>query len=194
MPEFLWALKLQTQTRMDQLIVSVYPELRRLAGRYMRRERGSHTLQPTALLNEAYLKLSDNGANEWENRTHFMAAAAQAMRRILVDHARARGAGKRGGAAAKLALDEALAYSPQESTQISELNEALERLEKVDPLKARIVEMRFFGGMSIEETAEALQISERTVKRYWSAARARLYKDMSERRSNASDGTAPGRR
>lgn len=177
---------------LEEVIKLVYPQLRRLAAYYMQRERTGHTLQPTALVNEAYLRLVDDAPIEWKNRAHFMAVAAQAMRRILVDHARARNAAKRGGELVKDTIDDRLAYLPQRTTQILELNEALARLEQSDALKARIVEMRFFGGLSVEEIAGALQTAPRTVKRYWAAARARLYKDMSERRNHASGRTAAG--
>lgn len=163
---------------LHRLIELVYPELRRIAANRMRRERWNHTLQPTALINELYIKLSNNPELSWKDRTHFIAIAAGVMRTILIDHARGRDALKRGGGVLSLELDEALAYAPEKASVLLELEEALKRLESVDPAKARIVELRFFGGLQIDEIAEVVGLSERTVKRYWNAARARLKKDL----------------
>ena len=162
----------------NQLVPLVYAELRRLAAHYLRGERPDHTLQPTALVNEAYLQLIDQKANRWQNRAHFIGVAAQLMRRILVDHARAHRANKRGGQDVKVPLDEALVVSQQRSEELLALDEALQRLAAEDPQQGRIVELRFFGGLSVEETAEVMGISTATVKRDWSVARAWLYREL----------------
>jgi len=163
------------EAALAELIPLVYGELRRLAGRFLREERGSHTLQPTALVHEAYLRLVDQQRAEWQNRAQFMAIAARLMRRILVDHARARHAAKRGGALAALTLDDFDVAGPRAlSEEMLAIDQALERLHLLDPQQARIVELRYFGGLSVEETAAALSISERTVKRDWAMARAWL--------------------
>jgi len=165
----------------SQLIPLVYQELRRLARQYMRRERPSHTLQPTALVHEAYLRLMGQQSGvQWENRTHFFAVAARVMRRVLVDHARAHRAEKRGGEEPKLAVDDAPVFSGLTRAELLDLDQALERLAERDPRQAHIVELRFFGGLSESETAELLEISTRTVKRDWSLARAWLYREISE--------------
>ena len=168
----------------DHLAVStvmpiVYNELRRLAGRYLRRERPGQTLQPTALVNEAYLRLLKDKKPHWQNRTHFLAIAALSMRQILVERARARAAAKRGGAAIRVTLDEGLAVNGEPSIDLVALDEALTRLALIDPQHARIVELRFFGGLTVEEGAEALEISPATVKRGWSMARAWLKRELS---------------
>ena len=150
----------------------VYEELRRQAARYLRRERSDHTLQPTALVNEAYLRLVDQRVVNWQNRSHFFGVAAQAMRRVLLDHARARQRDKRGGAAAKVELAEDHAQTPGPSIDVIALDESLTRLEGFDPRQSRIVELRYFAGLSVEETAEALSISPATVKREWTMAKA----------------------
>ena len=165
----------------DRLVQEVYPELKRIARRHMRRERPGHTLQTTALVNEAYLKLVHQRESDWTNRAHFFAVAAQIMRRILVDHARTKLAEKRGGGAAALPLDEALVFSPERSAQIVALDEALTRLEERDERVGRVVELRFFAGLSVEETAEALKISTRTVKRDWQFGRAWLQAELEAR-------------
>jgi len=162
----------------EELAPLVYDELRRLARGYMRWERSDHTLQPTALVNEAYLRLIEGAPVSWKDRTHFFAVASQLMRRILVDHARARNAEKRMGVGRKVSLDEALGFPEQKGVDLLALDEALERLEERDPRQARIVEMRFFGGLSEEEIASHLGISARTVRREWSVARAWLYKEI----------------
>jgi RNA polymerase sigma factor (TIGR02999 family) len=162
----------------SRLMPLVYGELRRLAGRYMRGERPGHTLQATALVHEAYLRLVGHQEVDWQNRAHFFGVAASLMRRILVDHARAKLAKKRGGADQKVSLDEAVLVQPETSPQFLALDEALERLAKRDPRQARIVDLRYFGGLSEEETAEVLGISVRTVKRDWNVARAWLYQQL----------------
>jgi RNA polymerase sigma factor (TIGR02999 family) len=166
---------------MDKLLPLVYGELRRLAASYLRRERPDHTLQPTALVHEAYLRLVDQSRVEWQNRAHFFGIAAQIMRRLLVDHARQHRAAKRSGGAAKLSLDEALGVIDERSTDLVALDEALEALAELDPQKSRIVELRFFGGLSIEETAEVLGISTPTVTRQWRMAKAWLYNQVSKK-------------
>lgn len=160
-----------------RLMSLVYDELRRLASHYMRREKPGNSLQATALVHEAYLRLVDQRA-DWKNRAHFFGVAAQMMRRILVDRARARIAVKRGGMCVKISLDEAIVFSDNPSEELLALDEALKRLEKWDPRQSRIVELIFFGGLTEEETAEAVGASSRTVKRDWSVAKAWLYKEL----------------
>jgi RNA polymerase sigma-70 factor (ECF subfamily) len=164
----------------SELVPLIYGELRRLARGYMRRERPDHTLQATALVHEVYLRLMEEHPVDWQSRAHFFAVAAQLMRRILVDHARAHNAAKRGGDAPKVFLEENLILSEAKSGDMLSLDEALARLAKLDPRQGRIVELRFFGGLSVEETAEVLGISARTVKREWSVARAWLYQEVRE--------------
>jgi RNA polymerase sigma-70 factor, ECF subfamily len=163
-----------------RLIPQIYDELRRVAGRYMRRERANHTLQPTALVNEAYVRLVQEPHFHWKSRAHFFATAAQLMRHILVDHARARHAGKRGGFQNQVTLDENLLQASSHSIDILALHEALDRLSALDPRQGRIVELHFFGGLSFEEIASVLEVSERTVKRDWSMARAWLRSEISK--------------
>ena len=164
------------QEALDALMPLVYEELRAQASRYLRRERRDHTLQTTALIHEAYLKLIDQRAVNWQNRAHFFGIAAQAMRRILVDYARERHREKRGGAAENLPLEEAaLVVSGGRSVDLIELDEALSGLAAFDERQAKIVELRYFGGLSIEETAAALHISPATVKSDWRTAKAWLY-------------------
>ena len=158
-----------------KLIPLVQPELHRLAHHYMSRERTGHTLQTTELLDEAYLRLVGDPKRNWQNRTHFVAAAAQVMRRIMVDNARERRARKRGGNAIKVSLDDAALVSEKRSEELLTLDEALERLAVYDPRKSQIVELRYFGGLTMEETATFLKISERTVRREWRTAKAWLY-------------------
>lgn len=166
------------QNALDALTPLVYDELRRMARRYLQRERPGHTLQSTALVNEAFLKLIDQEVS-WQNRAHFFGMAAQFMRRILVDHARSRYAAKRGGeAACKLTLDEGIAVSGQPDLDLVALDDALNRLATMDPQQSRIVELRFFAGLSIEETAEVIGISPATVKRDWAMARAWLFQEL----------------
>jgi RNA polymerase sigma factor (TIGR02999 family) len=161
----------------DQLVPLVYDELHRLAHRYMSRERPGHTLQTTALVDEAYLRLVDEKIR-WQNRSHFFAIAAHVMRRILVDYARRRGYAKRGGGAQQVELDEAMLMARERSSELVALDDALKRLAEFDARKSRVVELRFFGGLSVEETADVLKVSVNTIKRDWSTARAWLYKEV----------------
>ena len=162
-----------------KLIPLVYDELRRLARHYMRLESPGHTLQTTALIHEAYLRLVEQRETTWQNRAHFFAVAAQSMRRILVDHARASQTAKRGGNAEILSLDqEPIAFSQEKSGELIALDEALTRLADLSPRQSQIIELRFFGGLSVEETAEVLQIAPRTVKRDWRVARAWLHREV----------------
>jgi len=163
---------------LQQLIPLVHEELRRVARRHMAHERAEHTLQATALVNEAYMRLVDIRQVRWQNRAHFFAMSARLMRRILVDFARSRGYQKRGGAAPKVTLDEALVVSPEPGSDLVALDEALTALAAVDPRKAQVVEMRFFGGLSVEETAEALHVSRDTVMRDWKLAKAWLLREL----------------
>jgi RNA polymerase sigma-70 factor (ECF subfamily) len=162
----------------DSLLPLVYQELRRLAASYLRHERPGQTLQPTALVNEAYLRLLKDRPGRWQNRAHFCAIAAHSMRQILIERARARGAQKRGGARARVTLDEALLAGGDRSIDLVALDEALERLASLDPEQARLVELRFFGGLTVEETADAMGISPATVKRHWTVARAWLAREL----------------
>ena len=168
------------QAAFDELLPIVYDELRRLAGHYLRRERPNHTLQPTALVHEAYLRLVDQRQMQWQNRTHFFGAAAQVMRRILVDHARQHGAAKRGGAEQRVTLDEGVAFARERDVNLLALDDALNRLAEVDPQMSRLVELRFFGGLSIDDTAQVLGVSEATVTRQWRAAKAWLHRELSK--------------
>ena len=162
----------------DELITLVYEELHRLAHQYMKRERPGNTLQTSALVHEAFLKLINQRDVRWQNRGHFFAIAAQSMRRILVDHAKIRRAAKRGGNASPVSLDEALVISNERSAQVVAIDEALTALAAVDERKSQIVELRFFGGLSIEETAEVLAVSPGTVMRDWTLAKAWLRREM----------------
>ncbi|MGH9722232.1 MAG: sigma-70 family RNA polymerase sigma factor [Bryobacteraceae bacterium] len=165
---------------LSKLIAHVYNDLRRVAAHCLRDERAGHTLQPTALVHEAYLRLVDQTRATWENRAQFMGVAAQIMRRILVDHARHRSAAKRGSGASPIDLDDIDAAAEIElSEELLTVDEALTRLSKLDPQQARVVEMRYFGGMTVEETAEALAIAPRTVKRDWAMAKAWLRVEFS---------------
>jgi RNA polymerase sigma factor (TIGR02999 family) len=161
-----------------ELIPQVYAELRRLAAAYMRRERGNHTLQPSALVNEAYLRLVQQADVQWQNRAHFFATASHLMRHILVDHARARQAGKRGGVQHQVTFEDAVLRVPEQSIDILALHEALERLATFDTRQAKVVELHFFGGLSFEEIALILHMSDRTAKRDWSMARAWLKQEL----------------
>ncbi len=156
----------------------VYEDLRRLAHHYMSGQRPNHTLQTTALVNEAYLRLADQTHHNWQDRAHFVAVAARAMRQILVNYALGYRAQKRGGGAQKVELDEAALVSPSQSKEIVELHEALERLAALDPRKAEVVELKYFGGLNYEEIAEVVKISAITVRRDWEFARAWLYKEL----------------
>ena len=166
------------QEAWDRLMPLVYNEVRRLARRYMRSENPGHTLQATALVNDLYVQLIDQNRVNWQNRAHFFGTAAQIIRRILVDHARARYRLKRGGGAFKVEWDEAVRTSQPIQMDLIALDDALNRLAVMDPQQSRIIELRFFGSLSIEETAEALNISTATVKREWAFARAWLYREM----------------
>jgi RNA polymerase sigma factor (TIGR02999 family) len=165
---------------LDQLMPVVYNELRRLAESYLRRERPDHTLQATALVNEAYLRLIDQKTVNWQNRAQFFGLAAKMMRRILVNHAEAHHAAKRGGHAQKLSLDEALSFFESAQVDLLALNTALNRLSTLDERQSEIIELRFFGGLTIEEIAEMLQISPATVKREWNMAKAWLKREISK--------------
>ena len=167
------------ETALNRLIPLVYEELRRLAHHYMRRERPGHSLQTTDLLNEAYLRLVDHRGMQWQNRAHFYAVAAQAMRRILVDHARSRGYVKRGGGKPHLPLDEVADLAQEKAAEMIMLDDALSELAALDQRKSKIVELRYFGGMSVEETAEVLGISPITVMREWSTAKGWLLRALS---------------
>jgi len=162
----------------SELIPLVYDELRRLAAHFMRQERPDHTLQATALVHEAYMRLVKQRNVSWQDRAHFFAIAGKLMRRILVDHARAHGRSKRAGGQYKVSLDEAVLLSPEQSDNLLELDAALDRLGKEHPRQSQIVEMRFFGGLSVEHIAEVLNISGKTVKRDWSVARAWLHREI----------------
>ena len=168
------------QAAIDKLMPLVYDELRRLAHYYMGREAPGHTLQTSALVNEAYLRLIDQRSVQWQNRAHFFGIASQMMRRILVDHARARHYAKRGGGAHQVSLDEAMIVSPERAADVVALDDALTSLAEIDQRKSQIVEMRFFGGLSIEETAEVLAVSPGTVMRDWTLAKAWLYREISK--------------
>jgi len=171
-------------TALEKLLPLVYNELRRIAARQLRRERPNHTLQPTALVHEVYLKLVGQHRIEWQNRAQFYGVAAQLIRRILVDHVRNRRTVKRGGGALTLTLDDAVSEPARQDIDLVKLDDALLSLATKDEQQSRVVEMRFFGGLSIEETAEVLGISPSTVKRDWAAAKAWLYRDMSTRISS----------
>jgi RNA polymerase sigma factor (TIGR02999 family) len=163
---------------LPSLLPLIYDELRKLAGYHLARERPNHTLQATALVHEAYLRLVDQTDVRWQNRAHFMAVAAQAMRRVLVDHARSRQAAKRGGGDAPLYLDEVTAAIEAPTVDVLGVDAALTRLAEYDPRQVKVVELRFFGGLSVEETADVLGISTATVKREWSFARAWLRREL----------------
>lgn len=162
----------------DSLLPVVYQELRRLAASYLRRERPGQTLQPTALVHEAYLRLMKDKPGRWQNRAHFCAIAAHSMRQILIERARARGAQKRGGARQRVTLDDALVAGGERSMDLVALDQALERLTALDPEQGRLVELRFFGGLTVEETADAMNISPATVKRHWTVACAWLAREL----------------
>ena len=170
---------------LNQLVPLVEGELRRIAHRYMRMERQGHTLQTTALVNEAYLKLVDQAQVDWQNRAQFLGVAARLMRHILVDHARALCRGKRGGGAHVLPLNEGLVFSPAKSAALVALDDALNELAGFDPRKARIVELRYFGGMSVEETAEALGVHPNTVIRDWGLAKVWLKRELNPKGAHA---------
>jgi len=166
---------------LDQLMPVVYDELRRQAARYLRREQAGHTLQTTALIHEAYVRLVDQRNLQWQNRAHFFGIAAQMMRRILVDHARSKKRAKRGGSDVRVSLDDATVAVKGQDLDVVALDEALQRLAQIDEQQSRVVELRFFSGLSVEETAEVMGISKSTVKRDWSMAKAWLHRELSGR-------------
>ena len=168
------------KTALNKLMPLIYNELRQLARHYMSRERPGHTLQTTALVNEAYVRLVNRKHVQWQNRAHFFAIAAQLMRSILVDHARRHAYAKRGGGAPKIALDQVVVVSQQRAGEVVALDEALKLLAEIDAQQSRIVELRFFGGLTIEETAEVLGLSPATIKREWSTAKAWLYHELNK--------------
>jgi RNA polymerase sigma-70 factor (ECF subfamily) len=166
---------------LDRLTPLVYDEIRRIAHRYVQRERDDHTLQTSALVNEAYLRLAGSTNISWQNRAHFYAVTAQVMRRILIDHARRRQYLKHGGEVQRIAFDEAIAETTMTQPRAAELlalNEGLDELAKLDPRKSQVVELRYFGGLNIDETAKVLEVSPMTVRRDWRAAKAWLYKKL----------------
>jgi RNA polymerase sigma factor (TIGR02999 family) len=163
---------------LDQLMPLVETELRRLAGHFMRNEQPGNTLQPTALVNEAYLKLIDQRNAKWQNRAHFFAISARIMRRILIDHARTQARRKRGGDAERIDLSEVAVVTPAKSEELLALDDALRRLAEIDPVKSQVVELRYFGGLTVEETAEILKVAPITVIRYWNLAKAWLKREI----------------
>jgi RNA polymerase sigma-70 factor (ECF subfamily) len=165
----------------SKLMPVVYNELRKLAGAYMRRERVDHTLQATALVHEAYIKLIDQRSVNWQSRAHFFGVSAQLMRRILIDHARGHTRDKRGGELKKVSLDEVFVFSERQADELLAVDDSLNLLAKIDPRQARVVELRFFGGLSVEEAADVLGVSPKTVKREWSVAKAWLAADLKQR-------------
>ena len=173
------AMKNGDERAAEQLLPLVYNELHRLAKSYMRRERSDHTLQPTALINEAYLRLARENV-DWQSRQHFIGFAANVMRHLLVDHARAHNAERRAGDLERVELEEGFMISRERSKEVIALHDALSTLEQVDPRQAKVVELRYFGGFSVEEIGEILEISPRSVKRHWALARIWLFKHMAE--------------
>lgn len=169
------------QQALEKLTPLVYQDLRRLAQAYLRSEAPNHTLQSTALVHEAYLRLIDQRGVRWQSRAHFFGISAQMIRRILVDHARAHKAAKRGGPAPKLSLEEALAVPEQSDLDLVALDDCLQTLAEIDPRQARVVELRYFAGLTLEETAEVMRISPATVKREWAVARAWLHREIKRR-------------
>jgi RNA polymerase sigma factor (TIGR02999 family) len=165
---------------LEKLTPLVYRDLHRLAQRYFRSESPGHTLQSTALVHEAYLRLIDQRNTRWQNRAHFFGISAQLMRRILVDHARARKAGKRGGHAAMIQIDESVAAPEQQNLDLVALDDCLKALSGIDPQQARVVELRYFAGLTVEETAEVMHVSPTTVKREWRLARAWLHREIAK--------------
>ena len=172
------------QSALDELYPLVYEELHRLARRYMSRERKGHTLQTTALINEAYVRLVDQRNVRWANRSHFFAISAQIMRRILIDHARRHAYAKRGGGAKQVSLEEAAIVAPDQASELVRLDEALKILAKMDERRCHVVELRYFGGLSNEEIAGVLKVSENTVTRDWNLARAWLYQQLTGSAAN----------
>ncbi len=168
------------EAALDALIPAVYQELRRMADHYLRAENPGHSLQPTALVHEAYLRLIDQTKVDWQNRAHFFGVAAQMMRRILVDHAKAKHRVKRGGTAPKVSLDETMNLSSERAVELVALDDALNVLHELDERKSRIVELRYFGGLTVDETAQVLGVSDKTVMRDWNLAKAWLYQQLSQ--------------
>ena len=175
--QLLRAMRTGDERAAEELLPLVYQELHRLARSYMRRERAEHTLQPTALINEAYLRLAQ-GDIDWQNREHFIGVAANVMRRVLVDHARARNAAMRGGGLVRVELEDNVAVSEERSDEVLLLDDALTRLEALNPRQARVVELRYFGGLSVEQVASILGVAPRSVKRDWALARIWLFKEI----------------
>ena len=165
---------------LDKLIPAVYQELRRMADHYLRSEDPSHSLQPTALVHEAYLRLIDQTKVEWQSRAHFFGVAAQMMRRILIDHAKTKHRLKRGGTAIKVSLDENVNFSQERAAELIALDDALQALAHIDERKSKIVELRYFGGLTVEETAQVLGVSDKTVMRDWNLAKAWLYQELTQ--------------
>jgi RNA polymerase sigma-70 factor, ECF subfamily len=165
----------------DELLPLIYDELRRIAANYLRRERSDHTLQPTALVNEAYMKMIDITQVSWQNKAHFIGVAANQMRRILVDHARQHNARKRGGEFHILTLNEEIDKADEQSADLIALDDALNELAKMDPVKAQIVELRYFGGLTTDETAEVLDVAPITIKRHWKMTKAWLYGQLTKK-------------
>jgi RNA polymerase sigma-70 factor (ECF subfamily) len=174
-------LKAGNKAAESRLLEVVYPELRKIAGRFLRGERAGHTLQPSALVNEAYLQLAGQMDKDWQNRSHFYAVAAHLMRRILVDYARNKKAAKRDGSRHKVELTDTLAITEERLEEILAIDAALNRLAEFDPRRSRVVEMRFFGGLTENEVAEVLQVAPRTIKRDWNAAKAWLHGELNGR-------------
>ena len=172
------------QSALDELYPLVYDELHRLARRYMSRERKGHTLQTTALINEAYVRLVDQKNVKWANRSHFFAISAQIMRSILIDHASRHAYAKRGGGAKQVSLEEVAAIAPEQGRELIRLDEALKSLAEQDPRRSQVVELRYFGGLNNEEIADVLNVSQNTVTRDWNMARAWLYQQLSENAAN----------
>lgn len=168
------------EAALDALIPAVYQELRRMADYYLRGENTGHSLQPTALVHEAYMRLIDQTKVEWQNRAHFFGVAAQMMRRILVDHAKSKHRVKRGGTTPKVSLDETVSLSSERAAELVALDDALKVLNELDERKSRIVELRYFGGLTVDETAQVLGVSDKTVMRDWSLAKAWLYAQLSQ--------------
>lgn len=179
--KLLQELRIEGRDTLNELLPLVYDELRRLANSYLKKERSNHTLQPTALVHEAYLRLIGQNEIEWQNRAHFFGISARLMREILIEYARGRNRQKRGGEfKTQIALDEAVSFSKETQFDVVAVDEALSKLEKLDERQARIVEMKFFGGLTVEEIGEVLDISPATVKREWSTAKLLLYKMLND--------------
>jgi RNA polymerase sigma factor (TIGR02999 family) len=179
--ELLLAWQAGDQAALDKLLPAIQPELRRIARRHMAGERRDHVLQPTALVNEAYLRLIASKDIQWQGRAHFFAVSAQVMRRVLVDYARERARVKRGAGACRVSLSDADRLARPRRANVVELDDALNALEKFDRRKSKVIELRFFGGLSLQETADVLQVSVGTVRRDWSLARAWLYRELGDR-------------